>query len=370
MGCARCPARVFQSPIAALLFLSVCVPAVPHAAAQSVRIEGGSAVGRPGDRVDLTVSLDRSGASVAATANDLTFNNLALDLDPEGCRINPTIAGKSLTATILRDSRSSRTLRLFVQSIDNVEPIPDGPLYTCTFTIAVTALPSTYRVTIGTVLAFAPDGMKLGRVSGTNGSVVVSLVVVATPTPTPSHTPTATVTPTRTPDPCPPELALVPASGPPATRVGFSGTCALIRLGRRATVLFDAVHVTSVGGDTDGTYRGIFMVPGEATPGVHEVRVLMVQGEIASATFEVTGPRIICAGDCNADREVTISELLTAIGIALDGGALSECPAADANEDGAVAIDELLAGVQGALDGCAATVANPLPIRSGSAATP
>src|SRR5690606_10210312 len=54
-------------------------------------------------------------------------------------------------------------------------------------------------------------------------------------------------------------------------------------------------------------------------------------------------------GDCNGDGAVTISELVTAVGIALGGGAMETCTAADVNDDGTVAINELVAGVGHAL---------------------
>jgi len=59
-----------------------------------------------------------------------------------------------------------------------------------------------------------------------------------------------------------------------------------------------------------------------------------------------------CVGDCNANRVVTVDELLKAVNIALGSAGVDLCAAADGNADAAVTINELLAAVNGALDGC------------------
>lgn len=59
-----------------------------------------------------------------------------------------------------------------------------------------------------------------------------------------------------------------------------------------------------------------------------------------------------CAGDCNADGTVSISELIRAVNLALGRGALGECAAADSNGDEQVRITDLIAAVNAALAGC------------------
>jgi hypothetical protein len=61
---------------------------------------------------------------------------------------------------------------------------------------------------------------------------------------------------------------------------------------------------------------------------------------------------VSCPGDCNYDNAVTVDELLTGVGIALDASHLAACVAADPNGDGAVTVDELLGAVDQALAGC------------------
>jgi hypothetical protein len=59
-----------------------------------------------------------------------------------------------------------------------------------------------------------------------------------------------------------------------------------------------------------------------------------------------------CVGDCNGDRLVTISELVTGVNIALGSFPIERCAAFDADESLGVEINELITGVNNALRGC------------------
>jgi len=59
-----------------------------------------------------------------------------------------------------------------------------------------------------------------------------------------------------------------------------------------------------------------------------------------------------CTGDCNADNQVTVDEILTMVNIALGNANASTCLAGDANHDNQITIDEILTAVSNALDGC------------------
>lgn len=59
-----------------------------------------------------------------------------------------------------------------------------------------------------------------------------------------------------------------------------------------------------------------------------------------------------CAGDCDNNGSVTISELVRGVNIALGNTAVEQCPAMDRNGNGAVAINELVGAVGNALNGC------------------
>ena len=156
-------------------FTPTLIPLSTVTPSAGVHILIGTARGGPGDAVAVSVSLITSGASVAATVNDITFNTDVLSLDPSTCRVNTTI-GKSLTAGAL----GAGTVRVFVQPANNnTSPIPDGPLYTCTFQIAPLALPGVYPLTNGNALAFSPSGTQFPSQSGGNGSITVSLIPLA-----------------------------------------------------------------------------------------------------------------------------------------------------------------------------------------------
>lgn len=59
-----------------------------------------------------------------------------------------------------------------------------------------------------------------------------------------------------------------------------------------------------------------------------------------------------CAGDCDGTGVVTVSELVTGVGIALGANALDTCDALDGNGDRQVSIDELIRAIGYLLDGC------------------
>jgi hypothetical protein len=71
--------------------------------------------------------------------------------------------------------------------------------------------------------------------------------------------------------------------------------------------------------------------------------------QVTATTFADVPP---CAGDCNADREVTVDELIKGVNIALGSAPLEQCPSFDANGDAEVTVDELVRAVNNALAGC------------------
>jgi hypothetical protein len=167
-------------------------PSIPSATpTPRIRLSVGSAVGRPGDTVDITVSLVSSGLPVAATANDIVMVSGVFTLDdPVGCRVNPAI-GKSLVVTALPSDVFEFRVRVFVETAERPDPIPNGPLYTCTFRVASAAYPYAYGLLNENVAAFEPAGSQLADVGATDGVVIVSLVA----TPQPTRTPTAAPAP-------------------------------------------------------------------------------------------------------------------------------------------------------------------------------
>lgn len=67
-----------------------------------------------------------------------------------------------------------------------------------------------------------------------------------------------------------------------------------------------------------------------------------------------------CPGDCDADHQVRINELLLGVRVASGLEPPAECPGLDGDGDGAVEITELIQAVRRALEGCGAT---PTPVR-------
>ena len=349
----NCASGLSQGVFRLLAFAGLLLHGIAaHSAyAQSAVIDIGSNVGLPGHAVDVTVSLATSGGlEVAATTNDITFYRRVMSLETTDCRVNPA-SGKTLSVAIVHQTQGARTMRFFVQSIFTAPPLLDGPLYTCTFHIAPTALPGRYPLIIHTSEGFGPTGAEVPRVSGTGGSVTVTLVLVPSATPTPSPTVTPTPTSTPTVDSCPPDLTLDRAAGPPGSQVAFSGRCSLVRSGRRGTVYFDSTQMGTVVGDTAGNYSGTLSIPSDAAIGSHLIHVASPR-DIAASSFEVTAPPATCAGDCNGDALVSIDDLLQAVSVAFGDAPRNSCASVDADGNGAVSINELLAAVQHALDGC------------------
>jgi len=77
-----------------------------------------------------------------------------------------------------------------------------------------------------------------------------------------------------------------------------------------------------------------------------------------------------CAGDCNADGQVAINELIVGVNIALGSSPVSACPSFDGNSDGEVAINELIAAVNVALNGCVLTETPTATVSATPTATP
>lgn len=73
--------------------------------------------------------------------------------------------------------------------------------------------------------------------------------------------------------------------------------------------------------------------------------------------FAAAGAAQECAGDCDADEGVVVSEILRCVAIGLGRSPLAACDACDADGDTEVSVDELVAAVDHALRGCPAAPA-------------
>jgi hypothetical protein len=84
----------------------------------------------------------------------------------------------------------------------------------------------------------------------------------------------------------------------------------------------------------------------------------------AAIVLAVTTPALAqpCPCDCNSDRAVRVSELMTGVNITFDRLGMDRCPPADVDGNGDVAVSDLVAGVGAALQGCPPTPApSPTP---------
>lgn len=83
--------------------------------------------------------------------------------------------------------------------------------------------------------------------------------------------------------------------------------------------------------------------------------------------LSAVSPVAACVGDCDANDEVTVDEVVTGVNIALGAIGVDVCERFDANGDNEVTVDEILRAVSAALDGCpspgtATTTATSTPV--------
>ena len=79
-------------------------------------------------------------------------------------------------------------------------------------------------------------------------------------------------------------------------------------------------------------------------------RLTIIGNEFLSNPSGGIAVRLPLAGDCNDDLDVTIDELMTAVGVAVGYRPLRDCDDADVDGDGAVTVDEIVLSVGAALD--------------------
>jgi streptogramin lyase len=185
----------------------------------------------------------------------------------------------------------------------------------------------------------------------------------ATSTPTRTRTPTVTSTPTRTGTPTatprtPAATATrTPTSRPPTATPTDEGSVATPTRTRTAT----RTRTTGIGDPTatatevsiDGTptptEQPLLATPTPTAPDSDPTETETPAEETPEPTATETTS---CAGDCDGNQAVSISELVTAVNIALGSRGVEDCPNADTDGDEVVRVNDLVTAVGRALRGC------------------
>jgi hypothetical protein len=280
----------------------------PKAPVRLVVIGG---AGRPGGFADVEVDMVDQGDQVAGLQFDLLFVEAAFDLTQIGqrCRIDPRLSRLRLSVTPAFDPFvpvGQRRFRfVFFEETGGVVLLGSGPLLECHLPIDADAPLGETVVTLNQILAGDAEGHLLDGAIGVDGSVLID-----PDAPLPTSTPTATDTPTQTPTNSPTDT---PTATPTATPT-------------------ETPTATPTPSETPlPTFTATLTPTQTPTP------------------TPVPPP---CPGDCNDDRVVQTTELVIGVNIALGRQAVDACMSLDANSNGEVSIDELVAALGAALEGC------------------
>jgi cysteine-rich repeat protein len=156
--------------------------------------------------------------------------------------------------------------------------------------------------------------------------------------PSPTATPTMPNTATRTTTPTP---TLTSAGSVTPTQIN-SVTATLAPTGSATHTAIGTITltptVTSAGSVTPTCTASV-------TPPTEVTTTPLPTATDTPATVE-------CVGDCDGGGSVAISELITAVNIALGSQPIDRCAAVDSSGNGRVEINELIAAVNRALNGC------------------
>ncbi|HEX7406570.1 MAG TPA: hypothetical protein VF515_02855 [Candidatus Binatia bacterium] len=223
--------------LASLIATSALCVGVAAAAAPSVDV--GNATPDASNKAVVTVSLTSNGANVGGLQNAIVFDNTILTLTPGNCPINPAIGlspggldctsdttvgpCKNLSKVIHQcgtspqpvgcpagagSNLSAFTGIVAATAAPNTNSIPDGALYTCTFTVSGTLPAGGATLQNIDIVTSSPSGLQLCSSSGatpcggTNG-LISSGIVPPTNTPGtpggPTNTPGTPGGPTNTP---------------------------------------------------------------------------------------------------------------------------------------------------------------------------
>lgn len=147
------------------------------------RLEVGTAMGAPGDSVTIAVRLTGGGSAYYAASVDLTYDATQVRVAGAGspeCTIDPAIgpgseSNKRLLLAALPQADDTEVLRVGVIGFTRVLPLPDGPLFTCTFDVAPLAREGT--VVLQADAEGADESGETLPLDGKSGAIVVAVPV-------------------------------------------------------------------------------------------------------------------------------------------------------------------------------------------------
>ena len=147
---------------------------------ETVRVDVGTTSGARGTIVNVAVTLSQSMGVIAATSNDIIYDNSQVrpvESAPASCTINPAIgpgsaADKMLISAVAVISGATERLRVGIIGF-NSTTIPDGLVFTCAFEILPTASLG-IKVLDNTPDASLPNGDPPPAVAGADGAIAVT----------------------------------------------------------------------------------------------------------------------------------------------------------------------------------------------------
>lgn len=360
----------------------------------AVAIDIGDAIAAPGGDAVVGVTLRDAGATVVATQNRIEFAPpLRIAATADGapdCAVNPAVNKPATDFRFLPHGCAGAgctAVRTVVLSFDAPTTIPDGSLlYTCRVVVddgaPVGSFPLRNSETAGSdargglIPATGRDGaitvqeddaevaIDVGTtraVSGQRALVAVRLEhlhadvqaagtqneLVFSPTAPiasrPDGTPDCQVNPDIHKDGS--DFLFLPLDCTPGA------DCERVR----AFVL--ALDNTDPIPDGSVLYRCAVQVASDAAVGSYPIRSEHAvasdpRGRPVAARDGRGALDVICAGDCDADGQVAIFELLRGVNILLGNDSLLACPTFDADAGGDVNVNEIVQAVSSALRGC------------------
>lgn len=231
----------------------------------------------------------------------------------------------------------------------NLNPIPEGVVFSCTWNVGAGAA-GPYTVSQGSTTGYPPD---VGAVNAkgtllptmfTNGTINVLAAspsptalqtATDTPTRTPSftRTPTPTITPTITSTP----LTPVPSDTPTVTP---TRTSTATQTATRTPTFTPTVTRTSTPTRTPTrTFTPL-------------ATLTLAPSSTVPPTNTPTRTPVACCGDCNGSGTVTVGELLTCVSIFQGSDPYTACTACDCTGTGSVTVGDVQTVANNVLNGC------------------